>query len=411
MLHIFLFVLFFALMCLSLDRIAFFKRAGINRKWLLGLFTLKVLAGVAIGWISYKFYPEGNDYWTLNQYGKEEYELLISSPGEFFSSLFHSPYQHYDGFFTSVGSYWNDLKNNIIIKFLAILNLVSRGNYYINSLFFSFISFFGHVALFRIFFSIFPERRILIIIGAFLLPSALYFSSGIHKDSFIFSALALYSWGLFHLAETFSWKRLWLLFLCAFFILFIRSHVFIVMIPATVAFLLARKRVMKHAFVITYALCIITVLALSFTESLNPVSILSNKQSDFFVLPEASSQLNTDTLQPTAAGLLKNTPQAIAHGFTEPLPWKFPNDPLMLLGIEMFLYLLFFLWWILNHSATSQHPVLCYCLAVAVPLLLFAGYIVPNAGSIVRYRAIYLPYLLLPLLCTVNRKHIRFRNI
>ena len=289
-------------------------------------------------------------------------------------------------------------------------NLASGGNYYINSLFFGFISFFGHVALFRIFYSLYPNRKMLIVFGAFLLPSALYFSSGIHKDCIVFTCLAVFSWCMFKAAEKFTRRRIALIAVCTALILFIRSHVLIAMVPASVAFLLARKKRVRNAFAKTYAVCIILVIILSFS-AYNPITILSNKQKDFFALPVASSQLSKDTLQPTAAGLLRNTPQAIAHGFAEPLPWKFSNDPLLLLGLEMFAYIILFVCWLFYHQKTESNPILWYSVSLAIPLLLFAGYIVPNAGSIVRYRAIYLPYLLLPLLCTVKLGHIRLKNI
>ncbi len=411
MLHILLFVLYFLLLCFLVNRISFTSKSGLGFRWINFLFILKVTAGLAIGWISARYYPEGNDYWTLNRYGIEETELLKKDPAQFFVSLFQSHYNHYDGFFISVGSYWNDLKNNIVIKFLAICNLASGGNYYINSLFFSFISFFGHVALFRIFYTFHSHRKMFIIAGAFLIPSTLYFSSGIHKDSIVFAALGLFSWALFTLTATAARKKLILLMVCAVAILFIRSHVFAALIPATIAYLLATRKLIRRPFQKTYVAAALFLLILSFIPSVNPFAVMARKQQDFFALPEASSQLAKDTLQPTPLSVLKNTPQALVHGFAEPLPWKFPGEPLMILGFEALLILAFFLFWIFNHDKRKPHPVYWYCILLAIPLILFAGYIVPNAGSIIRYRAIYLPWLLLPLLTTLKIKHISFKNM
>ncbi len=408
MLHIVLFVLYFLILCFIINRLRFTAHAGIERKWLNGLFILKVAAGAAVGWISANYYGEGNDYWTLNKYGIEETHLLKLDPREFFFSLFRTHYDNYDGFFTSVGSFWNDLKNNIIIKFLAVCNLASGGNYYINSLFFSFISFFGHIALFRIFFSLKPQRKWIIVAGAFLIPSTLYFSSGIHKDSIIFTALAVFSWLLFKLTEKRNRnRRIICLFICATVILFIRSHVFIAIVPAAIAYILALKKHVGRAFTKVYVVAFMLLIIFSFIPSLNPVAIMAGKQADFFALPQASSQLPTDTLHSTTISLIKNTPQAFVHGFVEPMPWKYPGDPLMLLGLEAFLILALILYWLFKNDTTGAHPITWFCIAVAIPLIMFAGYIVPNAGSIVRYRAIYLPWLLIPLLISLRKPHIR----
>src|SRR5690606_33891884 len=127
------------------------------------LFLIKVMAGMALGWISQTWYSQGNDYFTLNNYGSEEYELLKSDPRTFFTSLFSSHYNHYEGFFSSTGSYWNDLKNNLIIKTLALMHVFTGGNYFVNVLFFLFASFLGSVALFRLFIRYFPQRRAFVI--------------------------------------------------------------------------------------------------------------------------------------------------------------------------------------------------------------------------------------------------------
>lgn len=407
MFYYILFVIYFLAFCFLVNKIPFLLKSCLGSKWLTSLFILKVFAGLAIGWISARYYSEGNDYWTLNQYGIEETALLKNSPGEFFLSLFKSPYGHYSGFFTSVGSYWNDLKNNILIKFLAIANLASGGNYFINSLFFSFISFFGHIALFRLFHLLYPSRKLLIVAGAFLIPSTLYFSSGIHKDSIIFTALVLFTWSAFSLTERETRKHILLLFLSAAVLLLIRSHVFIVVVPAAVAWWLSAKKGVNHAFLKIYAIVFIALMILSFVPQLNPVSIVTKKQKDFFELPVAASQLSMDTLRPTIASLVRSTPRALMHGFAEPLPWKFGGEPLMILGMEAMAILGLLVFWLLRHEKAQVHPLLLYSVAVAIPLIVFAGYIVPNAGSIVRYRAIYLPWLILPVLCTIKLKHIK----
>jgi len=37
-------------------------------------------------------------------------------------------------------------------------------------------------------------------------------------------------------------------------------------------------------------------------------------------------------------------------------------------------------------------------------MFLFIGYIMPNLGSIVRYRSVYLPFLITPMLCRIDWK-------
>src|SRR5690606_23104923 len=121
--------------------------------------------------------------------------------------------------------------------------------------------------------------------------------------SIIFTALALFTWCLYKLTDTNTRKRILLLIFCSLILLFIRSHVFAVLVPASIAYFLATERNLRFAFLKTYSIAGAILLVLSFVPQLNPVGIMANKQKDFFDLPVASSQVAKDTLQPTAISL------------------------------------------------------------------------------------------------------------
>ncbi|MEP6677117.1 MAG: hypothetical protein ABJA78_18290, partial [Ferruginibacter sp.] len=241
------FILYTALGCWLIARIKFVQRSGLKPATIRGLFIVKILAGAALGWMSIHFYgnkPSDNDYWMINEESWKEYQLLLHHPKEYFSNIFHSPYSNgYSGFFNSLQSYWNDLKNNIIIKIVSVFNIFSQGNYYINSIFMNFIAFFGHVAFFRIFSNIYKERKLSIIVGCFLLPSCLYFSSGLHKDAVVFSAIGLFCFALYSgIIQKFTIKKIIVLVLCSIVLLLIRSYVIVLVIPATAAYILSVKK-------------------------------------------------------------------------------------------------------------------------------------------------------------------------
>src|SRR5207247_1964971 len=111
--------------------------------------------------------------------------LLFQSPSEYFLNLFQSGYENrYGGFFASDYSWWNDLKSNMFIKFLSILNVFSFGNYYVNVIFYSFITFIGPIALYWVFSVIFYFSNYFVVI----LVSALFaciLSSRIQKRNAI----------------------------------------------------------------------------------------------------------------------------------------------------------------------------------------------------------------------------------
>src|SRR5207253_1683986 len=106
---------------------------------------------------------------------------------------FTNGYEQTGNLFLHSNSYWNDLKSNVIIKFLALCNVVTFKNYFADIVLFNFMFFFGPVALYRLVKQLFPINKQLLIVSVFLIPSFLFWCSGIHKDGIIFTCIALIS--------------------------------------------------------------------------------------------------------------------------------------------------------------------------------------------------------------------------
>ena len=136
------------------------------------------MAGIVYGWIGvyYGQMAQMVDTWAYHYESIQEYHLLISDPAEFVASLFRSNYENgYTNFLQSHNSWWNDLKANFLIKIMAIWNVFSFAHYYINLIFYSFITLFGPIAICRVMKDIFPRRKIPVLIATFLIPSFIIF--------------------------------------------------------------------------------------------------------------------------------------------------------------------------------------------------------------------------------------------
>ena len=414
-----LFAIYFVLCCWMMTRISFIRKTGIEPRVIIALFALKVLAGIAIGWISLHYYGTGNDYWDVNREGYKEYQLLLSNPGEYFSNFFRSDYPHgYSGFFDSFQSFWNDLRNNLVIKLVSIFNLVSQGNYYINSLFFNSLIFFGHAALYRVFIHRYRAQRMAVIIGCFLLPSTLYFTSGIQKDGIVFALMAMLVYAVyFSLEQKFTAKRVFVILFSFGFLLLFRNYVFIVLLLAVPAWILARRIRWRPVYTFTLIFGIAAVLLFSIQyifPSINPLNTIVQKQADFLGLFASGTQIEMHPLTPDLAGFAKQAPLALNHVFLRPYLFELPSQILLPMNIELFIYQLLFLVFLFFRTKTEspdRGAMTCFLLFSIFSLFLFIGYIVPNLGSLVRYRSIYLPFLITPMLCSINWAGIRARSI
>ena len=408
-----LFAVYLFVLCWLLLLVPFTKNAGIAGKTLLALFLFKIVAGIAIGWISIHIYGPGNDYWDVHDFALEEYQLLFTDPGKYFSNIFTSDYQTgYSGVFSSYNSYWNDLRNNLIIKLVSVFNIFSRGDYYINSLFFNFIIFFGHVTLYRLLIKIFPGREWLVIMGCFLLPSTLYFSSGIHKDGVVFLTLAILIYSIYQslLKNKFTVKRLLLVLISLALLFLIRSFVFLALIPALFAWVLAAK-VNWHArwtYLGVYLITGLLFFNIGFiSERIQPMDIIIKRQTEYMKLPVAATQIQLTPLIASFKSFAGNVPEALNHSLMRPYLWEKPVMSLLPLSIELFFYQLLFLLFLFFRRKDTEpvnKPFLLFALCFCLSVFLVIGYIVPNLGTLVRYRSLYLPLLITPLICYVDWK-------
>jgi hypothetical protein len=385
----------------------FVQKSGLGYKVLLLLFLAKIFAGFALGFINIHYYP-GNDYEGLNFYGQQEYNLLMQSPGKFFTSTFSSLYAaKYGGWLSATGSFWNDLENTILSKLLAIFNIFSRGNYYINNLFFNCIGFLAPVALFRMFSNIYPGRRTLLIIGCFLIPSTLYFSSGLHKDAMVFTAMALYFFSLYCLVyEKTTFRRIMVLVLSFVTILLLRNYTALILFPLTLVFIFTEKYKWKPMYAFgAFFMLIILILMFLPQFGINPLKLLADQRTAFEDLGRANTDLPPMQLRASLGSFIKNFPAAFANVFLRPYPWALKPIWLLPFVVEMLGILLIIGYSFFQPPGRRLHqPFILLMVVFAFVMLLIIGFIVTNTGSIIRYRSLYLPFLLIPFLATIGKR-------
>ena len=406
----FVFVIVLVVLSWAVIKIPFVRKSELSNQIIIALFITRIAAGLTLGWLAHYFSPL-NDYTTLNNEGISEFHNLIHNPRLFFTDIFYSPYQNtYGGYFDAVGSYWNDLRNNIITKILAFLNLISRGHFNTNVLLLNILPFLGSIAIYRIFITIFQSRKWIVLFGCFLIPTTLLFSSGIHKDLFVFSSLCFYSYGLFFsITEKFTWKRFALILVSFLMILLMRNFLAMALIPATLGFVLSNKFKMKP--LIVYGIIYISALAFIiisdfFSMPFQPLRIISDRQEEFIKLPKANSQIELTVLTSDLNSFSKNLPEAIDHGFLQPHFWNVNHWTGIVASMEwIILFLLPLIWVLVSRKKADTHAhFIWFGFAVAFTMFIMIGYIIPNLNSIVRYKSIYLPFIITPILCFVPLK-------
>jgi hypothetical protein len=112
-------------------------------------------------------------------------------PSTTFSGFFSDTYgDGFGGFLGREKSWWDNLDLNVILKLFGLFNVASFGHYYINVIFYSFLTLFGPVAFYQVMRHVFPYKRLSLLPAVFFIPSFLYWTSGLHKEGLIFNGLA-----------------------------------------------------------------------------------------------------------------------------------------------------------------------------------------------------------------------------
>jgi hypothetical protein len=401
-----LFFFYLVLFCWLLTRINFFKESGLDKRILIFLFLLRVIAGLINGYINLYYYPF-TDIANFQLQGIAEYHLLFHHTTEYFTNIFHSNYNNnYSGFLSSSDSYWNDTRSNLIEKMLSVFDIFSRMNFFINSLFYNFLIFFGTVALYKVFIKIFPFNRIVLIACIFLLPSVIYFSSAIHRDGLIYLSLSMVIYHLYFMMNNrnFSWKRILIIlfFLCL--ILLLRNFVFITLFPALIAWILAEKKP-KYALSIFLGIYLFISALFFLSGSISPAFDLpahvSSRQIAFIeIAKHGASAININPLYPNFRSFLNNLPQALNHSFMRPYLTELHTFIYIPAGLEIFFYeILFLLFIFFRKKNTKFSPLIYFSVFLCITMFLVIGYTIPIIGAISRYRSIYFPFILIPVIC------------
>jgi hypothetical protein len=404
----FLFAIYLVFFCWLITRIRFFKNSGLSNQWLIGLFALKVIAGMAYGWYFTQVpnYHSASDTWRFFYDSTTETELLLKNPLQYFSNFLDNPHdKEYRHLFSPVNSYWKDLKELYMVKLVSVFNLLSGTRYYVNVIFYSFITFAGPVAFLRIMNDVFPGRLRLLAAGTFLIPSFLFWSSGIHKDGFVFMLLTLAAYH-FHFGlkeKRFRLSKLVLTGLLVLLIFPVRNHIVLAAAPAFVAWWLAEKYFTQKwiAFALVTVIGITTFFTTKYIHPKFdlPISIVL-RQKDFRKLG-GNSMIPLRPLKATFTSFVSNAPQALNHTLARPYLTEIQSPVYMLSALELaFLWLIIFIWFFRFNGNPYQHSVVLFFFMTSMALLLLTGYIVPQLGAIVRYRSIFLPLLMVPVIAT-----------
>jgi hypothetical protein len=390
---------------------ALIRKKGIDISFssLTFIYSYKVLFGCIYGFIFLKYY-RGDDTWLYHHESLLQYDKLIHHPIAFIKDFLpYSAFAASHNFWQGFEFYIEDLEFYSMTKLLAIFDVFSRGNYYINALFLDSFIFIGPLLLYKLLYKFHADKKNVLILVLFFMPQTIFWVSGIRAEGLLLlfiSIIVYYSYKWFNQRK----KNLYFFYIIASFIGFaiLRSQALLVFIPAYFSFTLSLNKNKKaiYYFACVYIICVAVFLISIFTSAENNLSIpVIKRQQEFFKL-HGNTSFKLDSLQPSASSFVKVLPQAFANTFLRPSVWEAKGVLQIFTAFDIILFWLLLIIAIFfreeKWTEIINRPLPMLFLFYGISQTIFIGYVVPFPGAIVRYKSIPEIFLLIVMICITD---------
>ncbi|MCC7502380.1 MAG: hypothetical protein IT229_07605 [Flavobacteriales bacterium] len=415
-----------ALLLYLIHRSRFFRVIGVPDGWVKSAFVLKVMAGTVL-WAVYTYVIVDRPNADIYRYFDDSavmYSALKTSPGDYLRMLtgIGNDSPHFDALYYRVMNNWyrkyeSNMYNDAhtIIRFNALVRLVSFGSIHVHTVFAAFLAYVGSIGLVKAIAGLLPRLVKPLFLVVFVIPSVLFWSSGVIKETFLMFALGLLIWSVFCALDR-RVKGLLLLSIIplATLLFFLKFYVLMSMVPALVAYVWCKLRperpLLKFA-VVHIILLLIAANSERFIPGFDILNTLAWKQKDFIGLAvsvNSGSYIPTPYLEPTFASFAARAPHALYTTFLGPLQaWR--NGAMgFASALETSALIVVFGLLLMHRKAWQQvdKVFLLYCISFCVLLALVIGWTTPVMGAVVRYRVPLLPFLLFAALAVTDEERL-----
>lgn len=415
-----------------IHKMKFFETEGISKKTFTLIFIVKICFGLLL-WAIYTYYYTERATADIYKYfddSKIMFDALKKNPSHYFKMLLGigNNTTEFDHYYNEMHYWKRRIDSNIyndshtIIRFNAFIRLFSLGYYNVHTVVICFLSLTGLTAIYKTFVKHLQDKKKELLVIVFLLPSVLFWGSGVLKEGLIFFALGFL---IYYAQQLFSTKSIIIVLAMALLLAFSKFYVWIAIFPSLLFILFVNKISKKYIFATYFGIIILLgTIGLnieSFTSFQNPLVTLSQKQIEFNQLasgelsdsnekriPPANSKIEINKLDPTLASFIKNSPQAFTNTLFRPFIWESKSPMMLMAGLETMLILLFIVMCVvfIKKSNTINWPPVIFCLSFVIIQFLIIGETTPVLGAIARYKAIALPFLMISFLLVVDKEKI-----
>ncbi|MFZ1806246.1 MAG: hypothetical protein WAU36_03435 [Cyclobacteriaceae bacterium] len=402
-------VLFWSVLLFLLAKL-FLSQNSVLKPLFIGGLLFKVCAGICVGLIYTYYYTAGDTFGFFS-----DAQILSTffhiAPGDYFNFVLFGDrsFEIADGLLNM------ERRSLFFVKNLSLVSLVSFNNYWVSSIVFSIVSFLGCWYAFNKIITQFPEGKWASIISFLFVPTFVFWSSGIIKESLSIAALMfvagftvsiickekskLWEWVTAFIAVLFLWK--------------LKYYWAALFIPAAITTVLLVRFIIpvvpnrNKVFETILWVTVVGFIVLG-ASNIHPnfylsrfLSVVVENHNAYVIASENDPVVHFYNLEATWGSILVNSPWALFSGLFRPAIVESVSFFQIVAAIENLFLLALCIYNLryISNAWSSPYRLLLFSVGVYVCLLaIFLTLSTPNFGTLSRYRVGFLPFFFFLLL-------------
>lgn len=391
---------------------------------------LKML-GASSFCLIYLFYYSGGD--TTNYFigAKAMYNVIWESPADYLFIMFNSNERIAWSKFSIDTGYpphymFRDSRTYLVMKITSLICFIAQGGFLSTTILLSIFSYKLLWGLYEIIVIRYLSIQKELAFSFLMIPSVVFWGSGIMKDTFTFSASCYAFCGVYNIfiAKKDRFKNVLYLSVAVYIILSIKSYILFALLPGLIVFTNFER--IKNVGSVFTKIIIIPVIFIGFIFLLKVILVdfsdMFGRYSSDRILEEAaiqqqdlkrdvygSNSFDIGEFEPTIGGVLAKFPVAVNAAVFRPYLWETGSATMLMSGIEnliislVSIYLLVIVGPIKIVNYIFKDPYLIFCLLFTLILGFGVGLSTSNFGALVRYKIPFMPFFM-SLLFIINAK-------
>jgi hypothetical protein len=281
-----------------------FRLDGVAAWTMPAVFLLKIAAGTAL-WYVYTYYytdRSTSDIWKYFDDSSILYGALQNEPADFLRMftgigddtphIAAAYYQKMNYWYQQFDSpFFND--GRTMIRLNALLRLLSFGNYHVHTVIMSFLSLTGLCWIYKALRGAFAGWRGAGVLVVFLLPSVLFWGSGVLKEGLLWLGMGALLWAVMLAKNKHIVWRVAVALAAAWLVAATRLYVLAALLPALGGWWLAQKWNVPtwKPLTVTLAAVVLLVLLLRLWPATDAVKLIAVKRNDFINLARGGAYM------------------------------------------------------------------------------------------------------------------------